>query len=149
MEIRLARKDDSKRICELLEYIFKFHHKNRNDLFVSSKFNLEEVNKLINSENYKIFVCDKSNYVVGYVFIKNIIAKNNKKVLYVEDLCVDELYQSLGIGRALMEKVKEYAVENDYDRVELNVYSFNKNAVKFYKSLGYTPQRVEMEIILK
>lgn len=150
MEIRKAEEKDSKRIVELLEYIFLLHFNNRKDLFEGfSKYDIKQVNELINHKDYYIIVAVEESYVIGYAISKKINARNNKVVLYIDDLCVDENYQHLGVGKELMNYVKEYAVENNYDRIELNVWEFNSRAYEFYKSLGYNTQRREMEIVLK
>lgn len=150
LEIRKAMKKDSKRILELLEYIFLLHYKNRNDLFEgNSKYNTEQINQLIVSEDYEIHVAEKDDFVIGYSICKKIKGKNNKKILYIDDLCVDSEHQNLGVGSEIMKYLKEFAIENDFDRIQLNVWEFNINAYEFYEKLGYSTQRREMEMILK
>lgn len=47
-------------------------------------------------------------------------------------------YWGLGIGRALLESCIEISKKAGYEQLELDVVSDNKNAIKLYKSLGFT-----------
>ena len=51
-------------------------------------------------------------------------------------------------GRSLYEYVLDYARNNEYYNVTLNVWADNKNAVKFYDKLGLKIQKIGMEKIL-
>lgn len=70
------------------------------------------------------------------------------KTLYIDDLCVDEAARGAHIGRSLYEYVLDYARNNGYYNVTLNVWADNKNAVKFYDKLGLKIQKIGMEKIL-
>ena len=41
-----------------------------------------------------------------------------------------------------MEEAKEIAKENDCDRIELNCWLFNDNALNMYEYIGYNKQRI-------
>jgi ribosomal protein S18 acetylase RimI-like enzyme len=60
---------------------------------------------------------------------------NKKIVLY--DLYVLEKYRKLGIGRKLMNKSKEFAINNKFSRIELSTSIDNYDAQKLYESLDY------------
>jgi len=57
------------------------------------------------------------------------------KTLYIDDLCVDQNYRGHGIGKKLYEYVVDYAGENGFYNVTLNVWADNTAALKFYESL--------------
>ena len=44
-----------------------------------------------------------------------------------------------------MEQIKKIAKKEQVKRIELNVFSFNENAIKLYKKLGYKEQRIILE----
>lgn len=150
MEIRLAKLEDSNRIHELLEYIFNFHYNHRKDIFIGgSKYNIEEIEKLIVDPSHIIYILEDNGYVCGYCINESSIMANGKKVLFIHDLCVDEKYQGKGFGKQLMEYTKKYAIDNDYDRIELRVWEFNDHAYKMYESLGFKTQSRILENKLK
>ena len=64
---------------------------------------------------------------------------------FIDDLCVDEAFRRRGIGRLLMSAATLYARGRGLKSVELNVWSFNESAIRFYESLGMTCQRLQME----
>ena len=103
---------------------------------------------LNNSKNYiyKRIVNDESIIFIG-IENENIIAfvqlyeafdslnLNKKLVLY--DLYVLEKYRKLGIGRKLMNKSKDFAINNNFLRIELSTSIDNYSAQKLYESLDY------------
>ena len=48
-----------------------------------------------------------------------------------------------------MEEAKGIAKENDCDRIELNCWLFNDNALKMYEHIGYNKQRIIYEMKLQ
>ena len=56
--------------------------------------------------------------------------------LYLEDLFVKPEHRSHGIGRALLERLAQIAVERGCGRMEWAVLDWNKDAIRFYERLG-------------
>ncbi|HBV52185.1 MAG TPA: GNAT family N-acetyltransferase, partial [Clostridiales bacterium] len=71
-----------------------------------------------------------------------------RKILYVDDLCVEEQSRGRGLGRALLEEVKKHALSIGAQSVELNVWNFNQSAVSFYEHLGFSVQKSILELPL-
>ena len=46
----------------------------------------------------------------------------------------------------LMQKIRQDAHERGYPRIELDVWSFNDEAMRFYASVGMRPFRTFMEM---
>ena len=59
--------------------------------------------------------------------------------IYLEDLFVKPEQRSHGVGRALLERLAQIAVERDCGRLEWAVLDWNEDAIKFYESLGAKP----------
>lgn len=53
--------------------------------------------------------------------------------------------EKIGIDKQLMRKAEEISKELGCKRIELNCWSFNKNAINFYEEFGMRPQRIIME----
>ena len=68
--------------------------------------------------------------------------------LYIDDICVDEKARGQGAGRALYERILDYAREKGCYNVTLNVWNCNPGAMAFYEKLGLVPYKVGMEKIL-
>jgi len=58
-----------------------------------------------------------------------------KHGLYLEDLFVREVHRGAGLGKALLSRLAQIALENDCGRMEWWVLDWNAPAIEFYKSL--------------
>lgn len=157
MNIRKATSLDIEGLHRLLDQVGEVHHVGRPDLFKSGahKYNTDELNDLLNDPLCPIFCAmDENNRMMGYCFCLTQQHLNNSvltdiKTLYIDDLCVDENLRGQHIGTKLYEYVVNYAKENDYYNITLNVWALNENAMKFYQKLGLVPQKIGMENLLK
>ena len=152
--IRKARKEDIKRIIELLHQVNMVHHVIRPDLFKphTTKYNEQELETMLNDDSKPIFVFD-DGIVLGYAFCQVSVVMNNQllediKTLYIDDICVDENARGKHVGKALYEYVRDYAKSIDCNNITLNVWEGNEPALCFYRSMGMQVQKTTMEIIL-
>lgn len=156
MKIRLAQEKDVAKILELLVEIARFHYVARPDTFreLSSKYDEKAVSAMLKDSEKPIFVAvDDQDEVAGYAMCQ---LKENRehpvlkpyKLLYLDDLCVDEKARQAGVGGELMEYVKRFARQENCSRVELNVWEFPGSAREFYQHHGFKTQRREMEFWL-
>ena len=63
----------------------------------------------------------------------------SKPGIYLEDLYVAPESRGNGLGRALLTRLAEVAVERDFGRLEWSVLDWNEPAIAFYSSLGARP----------
>ena len=127
----------------------------RPDIFKSgtTKYKHEDIEKLLNKENYEIFVVVDSKKVVGHAMceIQNTRENNNMypfKIYYLDDFCIDESARSKGYGQKLFDFVKERAKELGCYEITLNSWAGNEAAECFYKKMGLSPKVVTLEYIL-
>ena len=153
MKIRKATENDCEKIVELLYQTGNFHHHNRPDIFKSNlcKFDIEKVKEILNEQDHYLFVAvNVDDLVIGYVFIeiqeyKNHFGLKDNKSLYILDICVDEKFRNLGTGSLLLNHCKQIAIEHECQFIDLNVWSFNHDAIKFYEKHGFTERSIKME----
>lgn len=154
--VRKAQIKDIPRIMELLIQVDMVHHNGRPDIFKgpATKYNEDQLEKIINESTTPVFVCvDEDDRAIGHAFcihkqVKDDNVLTDIKTLYIDDICVDEEARGKHVGTALYEHVLNYAKEEGFYNVTLNVWSCNPGAVKFYESLGFVPQKIGMEIVL-
>ncbi len=157
MIIRRAEEKDQKRINELLYQVAKIHADGRPDIFkaATKKYTDNELLSIINNNETPIFVAvNDQNLVLGYAFCvyqltRDSLLLQDKKTLYIDDICVDENARGEHIGKSLYEYASAFAKENGFDNITLNVWAFNENAYKFYEKCGMTPLKITMEKSLK
>ncbi len=62
-----------------------------------------------------------------------------EKGIWLEDLFVSPEVRGSGLGRALLARLAEIAVQRGYQRLEWWVLTWNEPALGFYRSLGAVP----------
>ena len=153
MTIRRASEKDIPRINHLLFQIHKVHSDKRPDIFRcgNKKYNDEELLAIIKNDSTPIYVAvDDTDTVLGYAFCIHQITKGDtsladRRVLYIDDLCVDEECRGGHIGTKLCDYVMETAKTEGFDTVTLNVWCLNETAMKFYEKCGFSPLKIYME----
>lgn len=81
--------------------------------------------------------------IVGY--LSYLIKKSYKNKLYIEQLIIKEEFRRIGLGSKLIERAKEIAIVNLCDRIELDCWMFNENALNMYEHIGFQKQRIIYE----
>ena len=155
MTIRFACDRDIPGMIDLLQQVGAVHHQIRPDLFRAGaqKYDEAALNALLTDPNRPILAAEIEGKLVCYAFCilqgtENDPVLCDRKVLYIDDLCVEETLRGQGIAGALYERVLEYARELGCDAVTLNVWCGNENAMKFYEKCGLKPHKIWMETIL-
>ena len=155
MEIRFAAERDIPGMIELLKQVGQVHHEIRPDLFRAGaqKYGEAELKALLADPNRPILLAEIEGKVAGYAFCilqetKNDPVLCDRKVLYIDDLCVDENLRGKGIATALYQRVLEYAKSQGCHSVTLNVWCGNDSAMAFYDKCGMKPQKIGMETVL-
>jgi len=143
--IRKAAESDYDDVCALFEEGDTFHRINLPHIFQKSRGPVRDrdyVLGLISDESVGLFVAQMDDQIVGLVCV--IIRDSSavpiivpRRYAVVDNIVVRDGFRRAGIGRALMERAREWAVTEGANSVELNVWEFNKEAIEFYQQLGY------------
>ncbi|MEH2161384.1 MAG: GNAT family N-acetyltransferase [Nostoc sp.] len=93
---------------------------------------------LFGSHKYiEAILAESAGKAVGFaLFFHNYSTFLTKPGIYLEDLFVLPEYRRQGIGKALITKVAQIAVERDCGRLEWSVLDWNEPAKAFYRSMG-------------
>lgn len=152
MEIRFAQPGDIPEMIRLLQQVGQVHHVGRPDLFRAGaqKYDENALLELLQDPSRPIFIAAASGKVLGYAFcickeVKDNPVLADQRELYIDDLCVDEACRGQAIGTKLYRAVQDYARQEQFDRITLNVWAFNESALRFYEKLGLKPQKIGME----
>lgn len=81
------------------------------------------------SESINAFVEDK-----GTIVACGRIQKNNDTIAQVRYMAVNAKYQGQGLGKRVLKKLEEKAIEYKVKKIQLQA---RENAVNFYKAQGY------------
>ena len=150
--IRRADIEDIPRIMDLLGQVDMVHFRSRPDIFKpnTTKYTEQELCAIMADDNTPIYIYDDGD-VKGYVFAQVLEMKNDRllqdrKTLYIDDLCVDEAARGKHIGSQLFEFIRDYAQSIGCQAITLNVWEGNDTAQAFYLQRGMRAQKTYMEL---
>jgi ribosomal protein S18 acetylase RimI-like enzyme len=76
-----------------------------------------------------------------YLIVDRLIPETGKNAYYIQHLATLETFRRQGIGRSLLEFCEAQAVGRRLGSLMLDVESTNTNAIRLYKSFGFTVTR--------
>lgn len=155
MILRFANELDIPRILELLQQNCAVHHQVRPDMFRDDgrKFDAEDLKRFLADPMRPILAAELDGQLVGYAMCilqitENDTAAYDRKVLYLDDLCVDAPCRGKNVASVLYNHVLDYAREIGCNAVTLHVWKGNDRAMRFYEKQGMQVQKIGMEVIL-
>lgn len=160
--IRRAEERDIPKVTKLLSEVLEIHASIRPDIFVSgkTKYTSDEIKNIFSDDMRPVYVyVDEKDEVQGYAFCEIRGGKKNDsesdsgfmlphKIMYIDDLCVDQECRGKQIGKKLFDFVKEEAKRIGCYEVTLCVWEGNNSARKFYEKIGMKPKETIMEYVL-
>ncbi|MFZ5608987.1 MAG: GNAT family N-acetyltransferase [Pseudomonadota bacterium] len=85
----------------------------------------------------EVLLAEQAGASVGFaLFFHNYSTFLGKPGIYLEDLFVRPPYRGAGVGRVLLKRLAEIALERDCGRLEWWVLDWNAQAIGFYQALG-------------
>jgi len=96
------------------------------------------INSVANSEHSIAFVALYNHKIVGWIYSFRALLIESNPFIEIGGLIVDENYRNNGIGRKLVEKIKEWAIENAINELTVRSNIPRAEAHKFYLNNGFT-----------
>ena len=145
IRIRKIKVSDFESIEKLLQQYYQVHTAGRPESFVPLEHPMSQDDFvcLISNEDIISILAEQNNKVVG-ICMASMLNKSGivqMKTAYIDEIVVDESYRRKGVGRALFNETAKLAKRQGAKRIDLMVWSFNKGAIKAYRTYGMTPQR--------
>ena len=92
---------------------------------------------LFDTKYIEAILAEYAGQAVGFaLFFHNYSTFLTKPGIYLEDLFVLPKYRRKGIGKALLTKLAQIAVQRNCGRLEWSVLDWNEPAIAFYRSMG-------------
>ncbi len=85
------------------------------------------------NHNIAFFMVDLEQETVGYFALETI----NDQMVKLHKLYLDPMQKQKGLGSKIIQFIKEWTLENQRERIILNVNK-NNSAVHFYQKMGFT-----------
>ena len=148
--LQLAQPSDRKAVNSMARQVHAMHVDWRPDIYemVDEMYPSERFEKAIEAK--ELYTAKQDGTVVGYALVK---IRNyawpgvvNRKVLVLDEFCVDENHRRQGIGRQMMEDLKLLAREFGCTDIQLGVYPQNESAIALYESAGMKVRSIDYQM---
>lgn len=106
----------------------------------------EKLSQLLHSDTDKIYVAVCENAVVGYVHANDYDLLYASHLKNIMGIAVFREYTKIGIGKALLSKVEEWAKETGAKGVRLVSGSTRTEAHEFYHRCGYSGDKQQLNL---
>ena len=152
MSVIVETSGDAAEIVELLRQVHEEHRRRRPQWFkpFDRMAALEGQRFLLSRDGAQMFVARVDGVCLGYALVCERVREENafryaSRSLVVDQMAVSNTHRRQGIGTLLMDRVRAEAAERGIQRVELNVYSDNDGARRFYEAQGLVRFQDRME----
>jgi GNAT superfamily N-acetyltransferase len=137
VNIRPAAEDDVGTIEELIRALAEYER-----LSQEVVMNSDLLRKALFGERpyAEVLIGEEDGEATGFaLFFHNFSTFVGRPGIYLEDLFVKPEHRGKGLGRALLKRLAEIAVERGCGRMEWAVLDWNRPAIGFYEKLGARP----------
>ena len=154
--VRFAREEDLSRVNELRKEVNDLHVAGKPDTFKPgfSDELRDYIFDIFADPAKKIVVAELCGTVCGFAVL-NHITRPETPFMYVRDyLDVDEFgvdrdFRRRGVASAMIRFIRDFAKEQGFRKLELNMWEFNRGALAFYEAAGFATYRRYMEMKLE
>jgi len=98
---------------------------------------LQNITAVLASKDHTAFVADHENKIVGWIGASLAIMIEVMPHCEINGLVIDESCRGKGIGKLLIDRVKQWAKEKENNRLTLRCNVKRIDAHKFYEHLGF------------
>ena len=155
MAVHFAEYEDLEQVNVLRKQVNDLHVEGRPETFKPgfSEALCQYLYEIYRDPDIKIVVAERDGAVCGFAVLHHIIRPetpymHERDYLDIDEFCVDETRRRRGIGGEMIRFIRNYAKNTGYDRVELNMWEFNRDALAFYEAVGFSTYRRYMEMRL-
>ena len=156
VNVRLAEQKDLEQVNRLRRQVNDVHTAGKPEVFKPGFPDdlRNHIYTIWNDPKQRIAVAELQGEIVGFAVLNHVTRPENpfmfeRDFLDVDEFGVDEGFRRRGIASALIRFIRDFAKENGFDRVELNMWEFNRGALAFYEAAGFTTYRRYMEMKLQ
>jgi diamine N-acetyltransferase len=137
--------EDSRKLQEISYETFHetFKHQNSPEnmnAYLERAFNLKQLEKELSNISSQFFFIYFNNEVAGYLKVNTDDDQSEEmgdESLEIERIYIKNEFQKHGLGKYLLNKAIEIAMESNIKKIWLGVWEKNENAIAFYKKMGF------------
>lgn len=108
--------------------------------YLEKAFNVKQLEKELSNTSSEFFFVYFNEAVAGYLKVNTNESQSEKmgdESLEIERIYIKNKFQKHGLGKYLLNKTLEIAMERNKKKIWLGVWGKNENAIAFYKKMGF------------
>jgi ribosomal protein S18 acetylase RimI-like enzyme len=145
INIKHCNLEDLHKLQEISYETFNETFKDQNspenmNAYLERAFNLKQLEKELSNISSQFCFIYFNNEVAGYLKVNTNDAQSEEmgdESLEIERVYIKTKFQRHGLGKYLLNKAMEIALELNKKKIWLGVWEKNENAVAFYKKMGF------------
>ena len=147
--IELATKHDRSAVNRLARQVHEMHVQWRPDLYAMPEELFPEALYAELVKNRELYVAKLDGAVIGFAWVRIRTSEGvgliTRKVMLINQVCVDEALRNHGIGTQMREEVRVLARAFGCTDLQLGVDPQNAAAVSFYQKCGFMIRSIDMQ----
>lgn len=151
--VRFARNDELEKVNVLRKQVNDLHAAGVPDVFKQGFCDelRDYIYAIWDDPNKQIVIAEQNGNICGYAVLNHIVRPENpfmyiRDFLDIDEFGVDEKHWRQGIASAMIAFICDYAKAEGFCRIELNMWEFNRGALAFYETEGFSTYRRYMEM---
>ncbi|PLT32048.1 GNAT family N-acetyltransferase [Bacillus sp. V5-8f] len=145
IHIKKCTLEDSHKLQEISYETFNDTFKDQNspenmNAYLERAFNLKQLEKELSNISSQFFFVYFNDEVAGYLKVNTNDAQSEEmgdESLEIERIYIKNKFQKHGLGKYLLNRAMVIAMERNKKKIWLGVWEKNKNAIAFYKKMGF------------
>ena len=109
---------------------------------------LQNIYAVLQSKDHTAFVAEYDSEIVGWVGASQSIMIEVMPHCEINGLVIDQDHRGMGIGKLLIDKVKQWAMEKNNTRIGLHCNVKRTEAHLFYEHLGFTEIKQQKNFVM-
>ncbi len=147
--LELATLSDREALNAMAKEVHAMHISWRPDIYEMPRelYPEERIQQAI--QERQLYVAKINDIVAGYVLVRIRTAEApglvTRRIMLVDEICVEKSFRGHGIGSQIMEETRVLARAFGCTDMQLGVYPQNDDAVGFYQKCGFMIQNINMQ----
>ena len=109
---------------------------------------LQNINAVLESNDHTAFVAEYENKIVGWIGASQAIMIEVMPHCEINGLVIDQDHRGMGIGKLLIDKVKQWARKKNNTKIGLHCNVKRTEAHLFYEHLGFTEIKQQKNFVI-
>jgi len=109
---------------------------------------LQNIHAVLQSKDHTAFVAEYENKIVGWIGASQAIMIEVMPHCEVNGLVIDKDHRGMGMGKLLVDKVKQWAREKNNSKVGLHCNVKRTEAHLFYQHLGFAEIKQQKNFVI-